>query len=102
MGGYKIPRLSVEKSDKNIREQLEKSENDEKESNGKMQNLRLRVIASARLSTNNNQNLVSRKRLSGDMAQSDAKTPKLAEKRAKLSENLTSTPQGDQQDPPPL
>ena len=67
-----------------------------------MQSLRQRVIASARLSTATNQNLVSRKRLAGNMAQSEEMTPKLVQEQAKLSKNLTSTPQGDQQDPPPL
>ena len=54
MGGYKIPRLSVELTDRQLKEQVESSEVKNKEAGKRMCELRDRVLAQPAQSNNLN------------------------------------------------
>ena len=105
MGGYKITRLSVEKTDKNLKKHLEDVENEDISSKGEMVKLKNKVVAKARLSTGHNNNFSvsrnSKRRMPEFSATSTNETPKMVEKRPKFAENRTSTPQNAAQGVPP-
>ena len=101
-GGYRIARLSVEKTDKDLKKHLEISEGNYGSQKGEMSKLKERVIALARHSKASNADFVSRKRMSDFSQNLEVNTPQQAEKRPKMglsgsdfSENVTSTPAGE-------